>query len=976
MLIARMRVRPLALVVSLPVLLVALLAPADAGAAKGKRPIVSPRPGQVVHSATALVRVRPGARGVRLNGKRIGGQLGDERRGVRALRASVSHGLKRGRNVLKVRRGKRTTTVRFAVRTEGPLVGAGVDRQVAVGGPVDLKGLVRGAGRGDRVRWRIVDRPRAFRRAARTPASLRSPAGRSARFRAGAPGHYTFQLSAGGEADRVVLSATRRQLLVPINTMPAADTIGIEVGGQMYPVSSGGDGSVQFQVLVFNRETLEFVSNDTYDFEDDPAQLASRLAAMDDSNLVIVSDQGILSGTHVFAAALAEIGVPKLDPGASGERSFSAVGVPGMKPGDAEYRLDPANQAGNYAGRMSGWLTPDQHGNYNFARADRVEFAAGYQQADPCGAGQSKPDCERNVGFRLNVNDAHTREVRPGDNQVYNTGGPGLTPSQQADEVLRLVNDLGSVRPGDTIALQTVGRPGGPGNAYAPPIGDVGRDAMAKLADAVANMGGTRRGIVSAATVSGSSASNGTVYALFGWAGAPEGAGAEAAAGIDGFGDRAYVSGVWQPGLDSQFRPKSVKQSTVDPTDTIGQIALQPPSTTWPLDGDKGASEALSYLGEQDLRLGPDPRSAYWIQDFTDISEWRDIAATIDDVEYPSDATFTKDDFDKAQKELVQELRWVYKVRSYLDEISTPYQDVNGIAWADAHTIADNVFKALSVPKESTALFGAGQMFSSFLKMLGPFTDGATTVAAGILDLSMQIFGATQAGSPSENELTVAADDLGNQLERQAQDSLLAIDRMGDILVSDYAKLSVVAPKALCNPGPSCPRPFAFTKADRQHASVDFQRGIERTAYEKLVPLGYEVFKLTRRDDNGNVSVYAAPFPAIARYTCKGYTTWSNATYPDLVSTTFPVELDTGTGRLGYQTYVVAAQPGGTDHYGTYPPQSIVQRMFGPVSKTNDPNAAGLGISMPAYVLSQKASFWEGSQAEEDDHCGWPAPGS
>jgi hypothetical protein len=275
MLIARMRVRPLALVVSLPVLLVALLAPADAGSAKGKRPVVSPRPGQVVHSATALVRVRPGAGGVRLNGKRIGGQLGDERRGVRALRASVSHGLKRGRNVLKVRRGKRTTTVRFAVRTEGPLVGAGVDRQVAVGGPVALKGLVRGAGRGDRMRWRIVDRPRAFRRAARTPASLRSPAGRGARFRAGVPGHYTLQLQAGGEADRVVLSATRRQLLVPINTMPAADTIGIEVGGQMYPVSSGGDGAVQFQVLVFNRETLEFVSNDTYDLEDDPGQLAS-----------------------------------------------------------------------------------------------------------------------------------------------------------------------------------------------------------------------------------------------------------------------------------------------------------------------------------------------------------------------------------------------------------------------------------------------------------------------------------------------------------------------------------------------------------------------------------------------------------------------------------------------------------------------------------------------------------------------------
>jgi hypothetical protein len=184
----------------------------------------------------------------------------------------------------------------------------------------------------------------------------------------------------------------------------------------------------------------------------------------------------------------------------------------------------------------------------------------------------------------------------------------------------------------------------------------------------------------------------------------------------------------------------------------------------------------------------------------------------------------------------------------------------------------------------------------------------------------------------------------------------------------------VVAPKALCNPGPSCPRQFAFTKDDRRHASVDFQRGIERTAYEHLVPLGYNVFQLTRHDDAGNVSVYPAPPPAIGTYTCEGHNTWGNATYPDLVSTTFPVELDTATGRYGYQTFVIAAPPGGTDETGTYPPQSIVGRMFGPVSKTNDPNAGGLGMSMPAYALAQKPSFWEGSQAEDDDHCGWPVP--
>lgn len=963
-----MRSRPLVALL-LPALILVLV-PADAVAKKAKRPVLSPERGQVVHAPTVVVRVRAGAREVRLNGRRVGGQLGEPRRGVRSLRASVSHGLKRGRNVLKVKRTGRTTRVRFRVRVDGPLVGAGVDRQIAVGGPVDLRGVVRGADRGDRVRWRIVDRPRAFRRGERTPASLRSPNGRGARFRAGVPGHYTLQLTAGGETDRIEVSALRPQLLVSINTMTDPGNEGIAVGGTVYPLGSACCNR-HMQVLVLDRETLEFVSNDTFGTAD---ALKQRLERADDSNLVIVSDGGDISSIADFATPLRQIGVPAFPADEQEERSFSAIGVPGMNPGDATYRHDPFGESSGSAGRMQGWLTPDQNGNYGFVRAERIEFAAGFQQADPCGPGAPEPGCEQTVGFRLNVYDRYTREPRPGNDRVYNTGGAGLTPSQQSDEVLRLVTDLGNLRAGDGISLQTVGRPGGSGNDYAPPIGDVGRDAMAKLADAVASMGGTRRGVVSAAPVSGSSASNGTVYALFGWVGAPEGAGAEAAASIDGFADRAFVSGVWAPGLDSQFRPKSVKQSTVDPSDTLGQIVLQPPTTKWPLNDDPGASGALSFLGEQDLRLGPDPRSAYWIQDFTDNSEWRDVAATIDDVEYPDGAPFSEKDFDAAQKQLVQELRWVYKVRSYLDEISTPYQDVNGIAWADTHTIADNVFKALNTPKGSSVLLNVEQMFSTILKMLGPLTDGATTVAAGVLDLSTEIFGATQAGTPSANDLTVAADDLGNQLERNAKNTLLAIDRMGDVIVSDYAKLSAVAPPALCNPGPKCPRAFAFTKDDRRQASADVQRGIERTAYEKLLPLGYEVFKLTRRDDNGNVSVYAAPFPAIAAYTCKGHTPWANATYPELLSTTFPVEFDTGSGRYGYQSYVIAAPPGSEDTTGTYPPQSIVQRMFGPVSKTKDPNAGGLGISLPAYALSQKPAFWELTQDEEDDHCGWPAP--
>jgi hypothetical protein len=60
-----------------------------------------------------------------------------------------------------------------------------------------------------------------------------------------------------------------------------------------------------------------------------------------------------------------------------------------------------------------------------------------------------------------------------------------------------------------------------------------------------------------------------------------------------------------------QFRPESVKQ-TDSVTDLLSTVALEPPTTGWPLDDDPGAKAALSWLGSQDSRLGPNPRTAYW----------------------------------------------------------------------------------------------------------------------------------------------------------------------------------------------------------------------------------------------------------------------------------------------------------------------------------------------------------------------------
>jgi len=85
----------------LGVLVIAVVAPAE-GRAKGKRVVLSPGAGQVVHSDQVRIRVRssasPGNPRVRLNGLQVGADFSPSRGGVRTLRASLSHGLRRGTN--------------------------------------------------------------------------------------------------------------------------------------------------------------------------------------------------------------------------------------------------------------------------------------------------------------------------------------------------------------------------------------------------------------------------------------------------------------------------------------------------------------------------------------------------------------------------------------------------------------------------------------------------------------------------------------------------------------------------------------------------------------------------------------------------------------------------------------------------------------------------------------------------------------
>src|ERR671923_2262043 len=93
----------------LAVIAAVVVTPAEANGAsakQGERVVLSPRAAQVVRSHLVRLRVRAGEQArlrARLNGVDVSGEFGRARRGVRTLRVSVSHRLRHGRNVVRVR---------------------------------------------------------------------------------------------------------------------------------------------------------------------------------------------------------------------------------------------------------------------------------------------------------------------------------------------------------------------------------------------------------------------------------------------------------------------------------------------------------------------------------------------------------------------------------------------------------------------------------------------------------------------------------------------------------------------------------------------------------------------------------------------------------------------------------------------------------------------------------------------------------
>jgi phosphatidylserine/phosphatidylglycerophosphate/cardiolipin synthase-like enzyme len=178
---------------------------AEAAAKAGRGLILTPDTRSRVPARPILISVRVGKRAklfrAKLNGEPIGRYFGDSRRGVRKLRASSTHGLRFGKNRLRVRVRRRGGELRsrrtqFRVRRTHPLAAAGPDREGRVGRRILLRGgdsrsQLSGGTSGLDYEWGLERVPGR----ARAAVTLRHADSRRASFRPPTPGTYRVRLT-------------------------------------------------------------------------------------------------------------------------------------------------------------------------------------------------------------------------------------------------------------------------------------------------------------------------------------------------------------------------------------------------------------------------------------------------------------------------------------------------------------------------------------------------------------------------------------------------------------------------------------------------------------------------------------------------------------------------------------------------------------------------------------------------------------
>jgi hypothetical protein len=400
---------------------------------------------------------------------------------------------------------------------------------------------------------------------------------------------------------------------------------------------------------------------------------------------------------------------------------------------------------------------------------------------------------------------------------------------------------------------------------------------------------------------------------------------------------------------DQLYKPTDTSVADQPPTTLLN--LLTQPATPWKLDDNPAAQAAIKWIGSQDSlrKLGPNVRSAYWLQDFNK-SDWTDLATKVSLTKYPGDDAsqcnktggFCEPDFNTAQAELVREMGWVGDVRSYMADLGAPFNSDVLSSWDKlTSAVTDPIKGALNPPKNRQAIATTTEIIEAIVGVASGVGEVPGEVLGEAFNFALNSITEAPDGSDID-EIQANADQLGSQIKARLQTTAANFRQMGDIIVSDYAKLMTVATNERCNPTDrSCPAEWQFTARDHTAATTAIWKATEASFTKGVMRLAFPPSVLGPRgsptDPRNNPK---------SNYRC-GRT--GAAVLQDEPSDGLATLL--GARPSGYDVYALA----NFDNVDPFhlnpntPPAKITARMFGALGTSLDPNKGGVGVYAPDY---------------------------
>lgn len=853
--------------------------------------------------------------------------------------------------------------------------------QVGAATPVSAKSLLTAAP-GDQLayEWSIVSAPQLSR------AKLLDPSSAHPRLRPDLPGRYVLKVVTGevpiGSAahSRSLCSSHCSTQEVAVDAAVSGGPIGVPVdtiawnngqwgvqvgdqstvGAQFYAAPTQTDA---LQLLVLDRSTLAEVDNES--FSNDPtgaANLYASVANLPSSDLVVITRPDVennaaansnpnsagLAAIHVDLA-LSKIGAPPVPlVAASGDAvgvsantvsqscsSFSAVGVVGLPAGQGHTSACAVNTSHTGA-ELSGYfrqdLSPEQ--NYAFVNDARVSFDTGDPNADPAvvTVGSNEPgsisakttytsqDLNGGAGFYVLVLDSGSLTLR--DQQTFTDDVNGL---QQLSEELGVWAGESDV----TIIVRTIGKVGAPQSG-----GVVAGALWDQVAQQLNHLGGSRFYFEA---LNGSSNYE---YAQVGPAVASGYPNPYTQVATTTNAASGRLTGLLAYNNSNQFFPKeSYPTNLQDPSRPLagtlsGIVSL--PASAWPDRNTVGDQNVLACVAQNlpvgQLKLPIESNYA----NLNLANEWSGWAAYLGGAGYyrtlTSDSNcgpFTQADFDAVVKQLQTEWNDVALVDSMISSLQTPLIDSQGNATQIA-SITSAVATDVDSGSQQTKVDGLG-LTSSMLWLtssLPGFDEVAEplNVFASGLALADGVTNSSSGANLPSQQVTTDGTGLAATLEQQYTTSIQGLGNIGDILVSDWSKLQDAAQNAADTQNAAAD--WSWTNKEAIAATDQLLVSARQTAYEKLFPLGYSLYRLTAG---------VAGEQSASQYTCAQWLTGSTTT-----------ELDTWqpfSGVQGLGSFPTSALPGQQEQWvfagpdqsvltsgglAQMPGQTVLSGLFGP----------------------------------------------